>query len=104
MIVGTASSWDRTTGTCSEIYCHGNYAYERPDSAGVFITGNNLTMTWTAPVEGSLCGTCHDLPPKGHLNIDDISPFCGSCHSTANTGINTIGDLDKHINGEKNRL
>ncbi len=102
--VGDSTSWDRTTGTCANIYCHGDFAYERPDSAGIFITGNNPTMNWKAPVEGNLCGTCHNLPPAGHKNIDDISPLCSDCHSAVvGPGSNsTIIGLDRHINGLKN--
>ena len=102
--VGTATSWDRTTGTCSDIYCHGDFSYERPDSAGIFITGNNPTMTWrTTPVEGDLCGTCHGLPPTGHGDLSGLN--CGACHSSvlSASSNSVITGLDNHINGEKNR-
>ena len=100
--VGTATSWDRDTGTCSNIYCHGAWAYERADSTGKFVTGNNITMTWTKPVEGILCGTCHNLPPMGHIDISAIS--CSTCHpATVAPGDNsTIIGLDRHISGDEN--
>lgn len=103
VVVGTDTSWNRITGACSVIYCHGNFAYERADSTGIFVTGNNLTMTWTAPVAGNLCGTCHGLPPNGHREISGISTFCGTCHSTVAPGDNsTIDELDRHISGDRN--
>ena len=102
--VGTYNSWNRNTGECSNIYCHGAWAYERADSTGKFITGNNITMTWTKPVEGILCGTCHNLPPMGHIDISANSPFCSTCHpATVAPGDNsTIIGLDRHISGDEN--
>ena len=100
--VGSDNSWDRSTGECSNIYCHGNWAYERADSTGKFVTGNNITMTWTEPVAGNLCGTCHGLPPTGHRDMFGLS--CGVCHSSVLSAddMTVITGLKNHINGMKN--
>ena len=86
--------WDRSAGTCSQIYCHGAFTYGD-------VTGNDTTWTWTVPVSGELCGSCHGLPPTGHIASGDA---CGLCHSGVVSGEDnrTIIDTQKHINGVKN--
>lgn len=93
--VGTVTSWDRNTGTCSDIYCHGSFTYGS-------VTGNDSTWKWTEPATGSLCGTCHDLPPDGHLSIGNL--LCSVCHPTVvgPDDNSTITGLENHINGMKN--
>lgn len=92
---GTLSPvWKRSAKTCSDVYCHGAF-----DFSGV--TGNDSTWTWTVPVSGDLCGTCHGLPPpENHI----ASSACGVCHSSvvSDQDHRTIIDPAKHINGLKN--
>ena len=91
---GTLSPvWDRSASTCSQVYCHGAF-----DLNGV--TVNDSTWTWTTPVSDDLCGTCHGLPPAGHI----ASSACGLCHSgvVSSQDHRTIIDTQKHINGVKN--
>lgn len=89
-------AWDRSTATCANIYCHGNFTFNA-------ITGNDSLWNWTTPASGQLCGTCHGLPPDGHFAITEGAK-CGICHSTVvdpnDNGI--IIGLAKHINGQKN--
>ncbi len=93
--VGTESSWDRDEGTCSDIYCHGNFTYS-------FASGIDSSWTWTEPATGDLCGTCHGLPPEGH-SADWTD--CGQCHGSVVSSADhrTIIGLENHINGLKNR-
>lgn len=98
-------TWDRSTATCANTYCHGNFTYERTDSSGKFVIGNILTMTWTAPVEGNLCGTCHGLPPAGHSPYTE-GTSCGLsfCHNGVvnldNDGNYMIADPARHLDGQ----
>ncbi len=95
--VGTETSWNRNTGACSDIYCHGSFTYGS-------VTGNDSTWKWTEPATGNLCGTCHNLPPTGHFDISGVSTFCSACHSTvvAPGDNDTIIGLDRHISGDRN--
>ncbi len=106
---GINSSYDLGSGNCSNTYCHGNFVFYK-DSASADrqfiytdseITGNNVSINWTAVGQGQAeCGSCHGLPPTGHQSFPLAS--CGVCHS----GIfdrdgNIVDSLKyKHINGE----
>ena len=87
---------------CSNVYCHGNFTFNRNESANPEIynadqmTGNNPTVSWTTVGSGlASCGTCHGIPPTGHVVRSD----CSSCHYTVvDENYNIIGK-DKHING-----
>lgn len=84
---GAAPLWNRTTATCTNVYCHG---VSLPG-------GTNKSPEWTT-VNGSQasCGSCHVLPPPPpHV----ANTACELCH-TATAGPNhTIIDRTKHING-----
>lgn len=86
--------WDPNMATCSQVYCHGIFTFGS-------VTGNDTTLIWTVPVSGDLCGTCHGLPPTGHIASGDA---CGVCHSgvVSSQDNRTIIDTQKHINGVKN--
>lgn len=93
--------WNRTNTTCSDVYCHGNFAFYKADSendwayADSLITGNNPIMNWIQVGTGqSECGTCHGLPPTGHVPIST----CSSCHGSVVDSDNNIIDKTKHIN------
>lgn len=91
--------------SCANVYCHGNWRLAKSQSnssfiyAADFIEGNNSTPVWT-DASSVACGTCHGLPPTGHL------PFtldqCTNCHTTVVDGTGTIIDKMKHINGNVN--
>lgn len=97
------SSWDHTTATCNNVYCHGAFKFRKED-AGVnswifsdsVITGNNPAMIWNQ-VDGSqdACGTCHGLPPTGHL----AQTTCNGCHPRVVNDKFEIIDKSLHING-----
>ncbi|MFQ5631423.1 MAG: CxxxxCH/CxxCH domain-containing protein [bacterium] len=98
-------AFDPATNGCENTYCHGNWGLPKSGSQNPFffaeekMQGNNATPVWNDPETGA-CGTCHDLPPKGH------NPFalneCANCHLDI---INREGEfIDKsvHVNGKIN--
>jgi Geobacter CxxxxCH...CXXCH motif (GSu_C4xC__C2xCH) len=97
-----STSYDPATNTCSNVYCHGNFEFKKEDSSAPSIytapqiEGNRLVMTWTdVGTDQAACGTCHDLPPKGHL----VVTTCNGCHPrVVNANFEIIGP-DLHING-----
>lgn len=109
-IAGNAN-YDHQAITCSNVYCHGNFEYLKDDAPDNHkfafedgadrMIGNNRSVVWNI-VDGSQaeCGSCHELPPVGHVPHDITA--CGTCHS----GIfdrdgNLVDSLSyKHINGE----
>jgi hypothetical protein len=67
--------------------------------------GGNASPIWTGGSSQYACGTCHGLPPKGHLLVTPGT--CGICHTNPNG--NPIVDHDgniidpaRHINGKIN--
>jgi hypothetical protein len=46
------------------------------------------------------CGSCHNLPPIGHVEANITA--CSTCHQGIVDSDGNIIDTDKHINGEKN--
>lgn len=109
---GANPVFDTNNLTCSNVYCHGNFVFLK-DSAGgnnwiytdSIISGNNFSPVWTKLDETQAeCGTCHDLPPVGHLNAgnDPSATTCSGCHfAVVDANGNIIGE-DKHINGTAN--
>jgi predicted CxxxxCH...CXXCH cytochrome family protein len=81
-------SYDSTTQTCSDVYCHG--AVFRDSAA------TNVQPTWSKPSTGQAdCGTCHGLPPN-HLNSDK----CASCHPAVVDRDEKIIAPDLHVDGQ----
>lgn len=89
-------SWDRNTATCTNIYCHGNFAYGA-------VEGENLSKIWTEPLPvNEQCGSCHLLPPTGHLDFGIDMTLCSGCHATVGPDNISIDEPDRHINGSVN--
>lgn len=98
-------TWQRNAATCANAYCHGNWSLAKSQSNFSFIytaeqiEGNAAMPTWTDAAT-VVCGTCHDLPPKGH------TPFqlteCTNCHSSVVDADGNIADKSKHVNGMVN--
>ncbi len=92
--------WNRQNATCTDTYCHGSFDFNG-------VTGNDSPWTWTASPSGDLCGTCHGLPPDGHITISE-GTNCGPCHSDVvdldieDNYFITPDGLSKHIDGVKN--
>jgi predicted CxxxxCH...CXXCH cytochrome family protein len=101
--------YDTSAATCSNTYCHGNFQFfkDSADAINQFaytedkMTGNNQTLLWTK-ADGSQiqCGSCHGLPPQGHIDVPPTS--CYTCHPGVVDENGNIIDKTKHINGIKN--
>jgi predicted CxxxxCH...CXXCH cytochrome family protein len=105
----TAASYNSSTGYCSLVYCHGN------GLPGGDTTGADRTPKWFDPTyltaESSLatgadCDTCHGGPPVGVATHTGGMTFtqCNNCHPDTVNGIGNITGLDKHINGEVEKV
>ncbi len=110
--IASNAAYDYKSMTCSNTYCHGNFSYSisnaQPGDQFAFIdsvmVGNNKTVTWNK-VDGSqaACGSCHDLPPKGHIGYQQFPlSSCVSCHWTVVDAQGNIINKAKHINGNVN--
>lgn len=102
-------SYDANAIQCNNTYCHGNWEvtkasaspYNRYIYVDSLITGNNYSPKWTGGASEAACGSCHGLPPKGHLQGLDLTT-CGNsgCHPGVVDGNGNILDPTKHINGK----
>jgi predicted CxxxxCH...CXXCH cytochrome family protein len=108
--IPTAVAYDPASLRCSNTYCHGNwmatkssapigmqFAYLAPDTA---MRGGNVSPLWTGGAGEAVCGTCHALPPTGHLPA--ATNTCGSCHGEVVDNNLNIIDRSKHMNGKIN--
>ncbi|MBA4250099.1 MAG: hypothetical protein C0425_00960 [Chlorobiaceae bacterium] len=103
----TPARYDPATNSCSNTYCHGNFVFLRSASSFQFaytadrMVGNNDTVKWNQ-VDGSqaTCGSCHGLPPTGH--IPSALTACANCHAGVVDNQGRIIDKKKHIDGKIN--
>lgn len=104
---GADPSYDFAFNNCSNTYCHGNFVFHKDSSSYSFaytaptMVGNNASVKWNQ-VDGSqaACGTCHGLPPTGH--VPAALNTCVNCHAGVVDNQGNIIDQTKHINGVKN--
>ena len=93
-------AWDRTTGTCTNVYCHGAgarlVAEPSPDKVA--------TPRWTATAaQTTFCGACHGLPPSDadHTPAMQLTD-CATCHPQS---VGPFGNIlvanGRHINGQQ---
>ena len=102
------ASFNPSSMTCSNVYCHGNFEFKKSDAVPTNqfaytadkMVGNNFSPVWNK-VDGSQakCGTCHGLPPTGHIQTPITA--CYLCHEGVVDRDGNIIDKDKHINGYK---
>jgi predicted CxxxxCH...CXXCH cytochrome family protein len=83
--------WNRTTQTCSSVYCHG------------YFKNGNLTAQPIFNIPGSVvCGSCHGNPttgdptPGGHINFPTQ---CYYCHNSVVDSNRVIINKYLHVNG-----
>jgi hypothetical protein len=101
------ASYDFATNKCTNNYCHGGFAFAKANSQYQFaytadkIEGNNFQPIWNK-VDGTqmVCGSCHGLPPKGHMASDLKS--CATCHPGVVDQYGKIIDAKKHMDGKIN--
>jgi predicted CxxxxCH...CXXCH cytochrome family protein len=92
---GATPAWNRTTGTCTNTYCHGG------SLPGTFTPA---PPHWTK-VDGSQvkCNSCHDNTPAG---LGASHPFhvaytCDTCHANVvSANLTTILDPNLHVDGQ----
>lgn len=95
-------------GKCSNTYCHGNWVLRKATSNLQFIysdsvmVGEKASPSWTGGSAGAACGTCHDLPPKGHVAA--LITECYGCHGDVVDQTGAIIDKTRHVNGKMNRF
>jgi predicted CxxxxCH...CXXCH cytochrome family protein len=104
--IGTAA-YDNTTNKCTNTYCHGGFAFNKSASQYQFaytadkIEGNNFLPIWNK-LDGTqaACGSCHGLPPKGHM--ESTLESCATCHAGVVDKYGKIIDAKKHMDGKIN--
>lgn len=92
---GNSSTWTRASNTCTNTYCHGNFAGGKAANAPVW-TGTNQ----------AICGSCHDVGSDAslllwkhdvHVNVAGLK--CTECHySVVDSSLN-IKSMSRHIDG-----
>ncbi|MFQ6114986.1 MAG: CxxxxCH/CxxCH domain-containing protein [bacterium] len=98
-------TWQIESESCQNAFCHGNWSLLKSESGFSFIysadriEGNLASPTWTDPTTVT-CGTCHDLPPKGHIPYQLNE--CSNCHIFVIDADGLIIDKSKHVNGNVN--
>lgn len=103
----TAASYDFNSATCSNTYCHGNFKLTKANSEYSFIysadqmTGESKQVKWTQ-IDGTqtTCGSCHGLPPTGHVSYSLNT--CSVCHQGVMDNKGNIADPSLHMNGKVN--
>ncbi len=108
-VAGNAS-YSSSTLTCANTYCHGNFEFYKDSTSvnnhfaysGTKMEGNKHSVIWNR-VDGSQapCGSCHGLPPAGHVDFGGLST-CANCHYGIVNTQGQIIDKTKHMNGIKN--
>lgn len=106
---GANPGFNFANNTCSNTYCHGNFTFYRDSAASIYqfvytgatMTGNNASVIWNKVDDTQAeCGSCHGLPPTGHISYAITA--CATCHYGVVDGNGNIIDKTKHINGVAN--
>lgn len=104
---GVNPGYSFTNNTCSDSYCHGNFKLSKSSSSYPFaytdsiMSGNNKTVKWNSVGQDqAACGSCHGLPPIGHVPVSINA--CVNCHTGIVDVDGNIIDKSKHINGVVN--
>lgn len=98
--LSAAGAYDEATGTCSNLYCHGNGQ------------GNNGTAASAGPMD---CGGCHAFQDSGTATIGTMSgehqrhivnenSACFECHGMTVDATDAIADATLHVNGTVEHL
>ena len=79
----TTAAGTNGAGTCSNVYCHGNFKNG----------ATTLAPSWLGGVAAANCGSCHGTPPGGTHSANSA---CESCHAGYTA---TSVNLANHVNG-----
>lgn len=99
-------SYDPSSLKCNNTYCHGNWKLRKVTSSSQFaytdsvMVGTNYSPVWTGGSAEATCGSCHGIPPQGHIKLDVST--CGTCHYGIVSADRKIIDKPKHTNGKVN--
>jgi predicted CxxxxCH...CXXCH cytochrome family protein len=96
-----STDWNRTTASCSQVYCHGSFALGSDGD----ITGKSDAVVWTqVNPDPAACNFCHTLPPAGHdgQGVFTTPGSCAQCHGSVVNSNGVIINKFLHINGEGN--
>jgi predicted CxxxxCH...CXXCH cytochrome family protein len=87
-------SWDRSSSTCSDVYCHGGGQLLAADGAASI----RRTPSWIQGSGPAECGACHGIPPVDAAHAPPMTlADCHRCHRTVDaTGALQIAT---HMNG-----
>jgi predicted CxxxxCH...CXXCH cytochrome family protein len=102
----TIPSYNSSTLKCSNTYCHGSWKIRKATSTTPYVytdsvmAGANFSPSWTGGASNASCGSCHGLPPTGHVDV--ALSTCGSCHLGIVGSDGKITDKTKHVNGKVN--
>ncbi len=80
-----APVYNRTSATCSNVYCHGNGTVLSQDTA----PGLDRTPSWTT-VGAATCGRCHGVPPVNGRHPAATFTQCVNCHPRTVDGFANI--------------
>jgi predicted CxxxxCH...CXXCH cytochrome family protein len=98
-------SYSAANNSCANTYCHGNWGLLKSGSTRNFaytadkMEGSNASPKWTDAATAA-CGSCHGLPPTGHLAAQLTT--CVNCHLGVIDATGKIIDNTKHVNGKIN--
>ena len=92
---GAKPTFDVTTGTCKNVYCHGD------SFVGSHASGGALTQPVWNKVDGTqaTCGNCHALPPPPPHPVLTGGQNCADCHKDIGPNLTFIRP-DLHVDGE----
>lgn len=108
VVQGVSPAYDFENNTCANTYCHGNFVFYKDSSqypqfyTATAMRGNNFLVKWNQFDDSgsqAKCGSCHGIPPSGHLNLPYTVNQCGWCHTGIVDDKGNIIDRSKHING-----
>ncbi len=77
---GAVPAFNRASGTCSDVYCHGGGTSRLEDDTAPTLA---RSPQWTRVGDAqAACGTCHGVPPLDGFHPTDITLLdCHNCHS-----------------------
>ncbi len=95
-----APTWNTTTDTCSNTYCHYAKPWNVSYTPNTAATWTNTALLTGSPSLAGDCSRCHASPPATTGSHDGITTInqCNSCHSNVTTS-GTFVNPALHVNG-----
>ncbi len=93
------ATFDKTTGTCSSVYCHGS---GRADDGMIAATAPPVACGGCHPAASSGPSAMASMSGPHSLHMGDPTGItCADCHANTTTDGVTISNKDMHINGTR---